>query len=102
MVVTVKGRIFPRRQKTFLEGRKQCITIRGCKSSKTIAKYVVPQWSVLGPLLFILFIIDLNQTLEFSSVHHFADDTNLLLIESSLKKINKFVNRKLKLAIDFD
>ena len=45
--------------------------------------------SVLGLLLFVLFINDLYQPVEFSSVHHFADDTNLLVIESSLNKINK-------------
>ena len=30
------------------------------------------------------------------SVHHFADDTNILLIDKSLKKINKFINYDLK------
>ena len=71
---------------SFPEGRKQYTTIHGCPSSEKIVKYGVPQGSVLRPLLFILFINDLYQAVEFSSLHHFADDTNLLLIESSLKK----------------
>ena len=37
----------------------------------------------------------------FSSVHHFSDDTNLLLIDKSLKKINKYINRDLKCAVDW-
>ena len=61
----------------------------------------VPQGFVLGPLPFILFINDLHQAAEFSSVHHFADDTNLLLIDKSLKRINKHVNRYIKLTVDW-
>ena len=56
---------------------------------------------MLGPLLFILFINDLNQAVEFSSVHHFADDTKLPLIKSSLKESNKHISsifRDLKLT----
>ena len=34
--------------------------------------------TVLGPLLFLLYINDLNQAIKFCNKHHFADDTNLL------------------------
>ena len=48
-----------------------------------------------------MFINDLHKAVEFSSVHHFADDTNLFLIDKSLKKINKHINRDLKLTVDW-
>ena len=62
-----------------------------------IVSHGVPQGSVLGPLLFIIFINNLNKSVKNSKVHHYADDTNLLLTEKSLKKINKQVNQDLAL-----
>ena len=47
----------------------------------------------LGPILFILFINDFHKAIDFSTVHHFADDINLLLTENTLKKLNKHINR---------
>ena len=58
--------------------------------------YGVPQGSVLGPLLFLLYINDLSKSIKFCTTHHFADDTNLLYIDKSLKKIQKYVNYDLK------
>ena len=73
----------------------------GCEFNMTQLKYGVPQGSVLGPLLFILFINDLNLAVQYSSVHQFADDTNLLVVEKSLKQLNKKVNRNLKLTVEW-
>ena len=56
----------------------------------------VPQGSVLGPLLF-LHINDLHEAIKYCMVHHFADDTNILLFDSSLKSLQKKINIDLKL-----
>ena len=52
--------------------------------------------SVLGPLIFLLCINDLNQAIKFCKVHHFADDTYLLCLINSIKNLNKLVNADLK------
>ena len=84
--------------KSFLKDRKQCTTIQGIKSDQNLIDYGVPQGSALGPLLFIILINNFHSAIQFSTVHHFADDTNLLLSDYSLKKLNKHINRDLKCA----
>ena len=83
--------------KTYLTNRKQHVTVSDQTSDNALIEFGVPQGSVLGPLLFLIYINDLNQAIKFSRVHHFADDANLLLVDNSLKKINKHINHDLKL-----
>ena len=59
--------------KTFLTGRTQQVVVNGATSSSTIVTSGVPQGTVLGPLLFLLYINDLPDNLS-TSVRLFADD----------------------------
>ena len=72
------------------------MSINGFNSKNQVMKYGVPQGSVLGPLLFLFYINDLHKAIKFSTVHHFADDTNLLVVGKNLEDVQKQINRDLK------
>ena len=79
--------------KSYLSDRKQFVSINAHDSYLAPILHDVPYGSVLGPLLFLIYIDDLNQA-EFCKVHHFADDINLLHFSKS--KLNKNVNLDMK------
>ena len=82
--------------KSYLSNRNQYVSINGYESSHAVKNCGVPQGSVLGPFLFLMYINDLNQAIKFCKVHYFADDTYLLCHCNSIKKLNKLVNAGLK------
>ena len=84
--------------KSYLTGRQRYTTINRQKSSLSNFKYGVPQGSVLGSLLFLLYINDINKAVVHSKVHHFADGTNVLYAIHSLKNLNKTVNFYLSMS----
>ena len=75
--------------RSYLSNRFQFVSINSFNSDYKTIKYGVPQCLVLGPLLFKIFINDLNMAIKHSETFHFADDTCLLIIKDSVKQINK-------------
>ena len=63
--------------KSYLTKRKQFVSINGYDSTNLDITCGVPQGSTLGPLLFLLYINDLQHSLKFAKSSHFADDTCL-------------------------
>lgn len=63
----------------YLKDRKQRVVLPGASSDWTSIKAGVPQGSILGPLLFILYINDIVDDID-STIRLFADDTSLYII----------------------
>jgi len=63
----------------YLQGRTQRVKVGDCFSSRTEVNCGVPQGSVLGPLLFSIFINDIFSVCESVSIHAYADDIQIYL-----------------------
>ena len=70
--------------KSYLTNRKQKCQIRNSFSPERHIKCGVPQGSILGPLLFLLYINDLPHCLSKTKPRLFADDTNLTASANSM------------------
>ena len=69
---------------SFLKNRQQAVRIDGHLSEKVWVKSGVPQGSVLGPLLFLIMMLDITDTIQKASLSSFADDTRLWMRIKSL------------------
>ena len=87
--------------KTFLCGRQQFSYILSQCSTLNNVKCGVPQGSTLGPLLFLLYINDLNTVFKKVISNHFADDTYLIYSSSNLSTIESVFNHELKMLIEW-
>jgi hypothetical protein len=80
----------------YLKDRKIRAVINGQKSDWLSTNAGVPQGSILGPLLFLIFVNDITEGIE-SDIHLFADDTSLLEIlenyNEAYAKLNRDLNR---------
>jgi len=69
---------------SYLTHRKQFVSVRGICSKSELIKHGVPQGSVLGPLLFLLYINDIANCVPDLKIKLFADDTNIFLFNKKI------------------
>lgn len=98
--------------KSYLNNRKQIVKLGESKSNEVFNNLGVPQGSILGPLLFSLYINDIQKCLKFASTKMFADDTLVYVtsdsIDDAVQKLNedleilfrKLCQNKLKLNVN--
>ena len=82
--------------RSYLSNRKQFCRINGVDSNVGEIEVGVPQGSCLGPLLFLIYINDLPQAVQHSSVTMYADDTSLCYQSRDLTQLNEAINSDLK------
>ena len=71
--------------KEYLLNFQQFVTVENVISDTLLINCRVSQGSILGPLLFLVYINDLHNAVKHTEIHHFADDTNVLYSSKSLK-----------------
>ena len=86
--------------KNYLSNRQQFVFLNGVSSSFCTINCGVPQGSILGPLLFIIYINDLPNCSNFLTLL-FADDTTLLLSHSNIEILMQIANVEFQKIITF-
>ena len=79
-----------------LSDRKQYVSVNGYISEMLQIRCGVPQGSVLGPLLFLIYINDLPSVSKCLTFYLFEDDTNIYFEASDLFTLQKLANRELR------
>ena len=78
---------------SYLYGRTQTTQIGSYISKTQNTTCGVPQGSVLGPLLFLIYINDIQESSDKLKLFLFADDTNGLYADKNLKSLESTVNQ---------
>ena len=74
---------------SYLSSRRQKVRLDDTYSEFKNVSFGVPQGSILGPLLFLIYINDMRNAVNHSVVHNFADDTNLLCSDKDPSKLRQ-------------
>ena len=81
--------------RSYVSNRKQFRRVKGVNSDIGEIEVGVPQGSCLGPLLFLVYINDLPEAVQGSSVTMYADDTSLCHQSHDLTHLNEAINSDL-------
>ena len=89
--------------KSYLTSRLQCVTFQDKTSEVLDVNYGVPQGSILGPLLFLLYVNDIVNCYSESDCKFvlYADDTNIFITGPSKEKTFIKANKILKIVSDY-
>ena len=81
--------------RSYLSNRKQLILYDDFKTEMKIVKCGVPQGSILGPLLFLIFVNDLSNSTKVLDPVVFTNDTNLFCSNNNIRTLFEIANQEL-------
>ena len=87
--------------RNYLTGRKQQIKLQGDLSSWADIQKGVPQGSILGPLLFNIFINDIFYFIEYGTLYNYADDNTLSYVNDNYEKLIDILEKESSVLIDW-
>ena len=88
--------------KAYLTSRRQYVRIDNVDSNSQIIRHGVPQGSILGPLLFIIFMNDINLVpISDCELHLYADDTTMLTCSPTMDQLMTTTNQALTTIVDW-
>ena len=73
--------------RSYLTNRSQYVHVNNVNSEKLNLRHGVPQGSILGPLLFVIYINDIPQINSFAKFILYADDANIIISADSFEEI---------------
>ena len=82
--------------KSYLSDRTQCVKIGDSTSKHALITCGVPQGSVMGPLLFLVYINDIHKSGSEASFHLFVDDTSLSFADKNIRRLETKINTSLE------
>ena len=82
--------------RSYLSGRSQYVVVNGHSSEILPITCGIPQGSVLGPLIFLIYVNDLPYVSKILKFYLFADDTSMYYDSENLITLQKTVNRELR------
>ena len=87
--------------RNYLSQRRQITTVNGNESQSSFVQNGVPQGSILGPLLFIMFLNDLTKVVEKCSMSLYADDTCVYYASKNPQELESALNNDLILMANW-
>ena len=84
---------------SYLKGRRQCVKINNTYSNYMTILAGVPQGSILGPILFNVFINDFNYIFNSANLHGFADDHTLIAMSKLLETLKNTLGKECDVAL---
>jgi hypothetical protein len=87
--------------KSYLQNREQCVEVSGELSEIKKIKHGVPQGSILGPVLFLIYVNETKSSLTHGNIIQYADDTTLSFSSNDSSQLEIQIHENLNNCVQF-